>query len=240
MKVAVTQPNYLPWLGYFALLDEVDLWISSDNCQRLYSSFIVRNRVKTHADQVKWLTVGLKGDAPVETLIRDCLLAPSDWAVQHINRIKHYYLQAAHYREFFPLIRDLITPRNDEPHLGRYNRRVVQELCGLLGISIEIVDSSSLCGPLNGDAQENFIQLAKLVGATEVYNFSRGVEVCGYSGAAFREHGMRLFRQEYEHPVYRQTGRTFVSHLSMVDLLLNEGSAARDIIRSGSRWSEVN
>jgi hypothetical protein len=86
------------------------------------------------------------------------------------------------------------------------------------------------CETRTGTAEEKVFRLATLVGATEVYNFARGVDVGLYSGTAFREHGLRLYRQAYEHPVYRQTGQTFVSHLSAVDLLLNEGTASREII----------
>jgi hypothetical protein len=144
MKPAITQPNYLPWLGYFALLKDVDLWVSLDTVQRSPQSFTVRNRVKTPTDQVKWLTVALKRDVPLQTTIRECPLSASDWPVQHINRIENYYRDAAYYREYFPLLRDLLPPREDEQYLGRYYRRLVQELGGFLGVTVETVDASSL------------------------------------------------------------------------------------------------
>jgi hypothetical protein len=239
MRAAITQPNYLPWLGYFALLNDVELWVSLDTVQRSPQSFTVRNRVKTNADKVKWLTVALKRDVPLRTTIRECPLSASDWPTRHLNRIENYYRDATYYRDYFPLLRDLIPPRKDEQYLGRYNRRLVQEPGKLLGVTMETVDASRLCETLTGTAQEKVFHLAMLVGATEVYNFARGVDVGLYSGVAFREHGLRLYRQAYEHPVYRQTGQTFVSYLSVVDLLLNEGTAAQEIIGSGSHWSEV-
>jgi hypothetical protein len=54
MRLAITQPNFMPWLGYFELLDYVDVWVSLDNVQLSRGSFVLRNRVRRPDGAVEW------------------------------------------------------------------------------------------------------------------------------------------------------------------------------------------
>lgn len=238
MKLAITQPNYLPWLGFFDLLDETDLWVVLDNVQLSKQSFQVRNRVKAPDDSVTWLTVSTRS-CPLRTLLNAVRLADSDWPLRHWRKIEDRYRRAAHFDELAPFLGDLLSPREDESTLARYNARVVRELCGVLGLAVETRVASDLVPELQGTAEEKVLALCKVVGPTSYYNSRRGVEAGLYRPEAFADAGLRLFKQDYQHPTYRQQGHTFRSHLSVVDLLLNEGSAALSCLRQGRRWVEM-
>lgn len=237
MRVAVTQPNFLPWLGYFALLDQIDLWVSLDNVQHVRRSFIVRNRIKSPDGAVRWLTVRLE-HAPQTAKINEVRLHPSDWWGEHLDLIRESYQKAPYFSVFFEELAELLPPRPDESTLGEYNRRIVMELSRYLGITLESREASEICPILEGSPEEKILTICDRLKPSEFYNFQTGVEVGLYHPEAFHQHGMKLFKQTYRHPEYRQQGNGFVPYLSVIDLIFNVGpEAALNLIRSGSEWT---
>ncbi|MDH3525789.1 MAG: WbqC family protein [Acidobacteriota bacterium] len=237
MKVAVTQANYVPWLGYFDLLDHVDLWVNLDTVQVVTRSFIVRNRIKLLSGGTRWLTVALE-KAPRDTQIRAARLAPGDWHTAHCNVIRENYREAPFLDDCWPWLVDLLAPRPDEPTLALHNERIIRELADALGLAVVVRRASDLVPEPTGTPQEKLVRLLRAAGGTSLWNFRRGVELGLYDAAGLGRIGIPLMKQEYEHPEYSQLGGEFLPYLSVLDLILNEGVArSLEIIRSGSRWS---
>ena len=240
MKIAITQPNYLPWLGYFALLDRIDLFVSLDNVQLVKRSFIVRNRVKRPDGEAAWLSLEVqKSDR--STLLRDARLASSGWAAEHLDRLAAYYRDAPCAARYLPRLQKILPPAAGETTVSLYNERLLVSLCELMGIEHRWIRASALVPDVSGTAQEKILALCHALGEPrlELYNFARGVEIGLYDGEVFRTEGIRLVKQAYEHPTYRQSGSSFLAYLSVVDLILNEGPAALEILRAGDRWEAV-
>lgn len=238
MRVAITQPNFLPWLGYFDLLDRVDVWVSLDNVQRSKQSFSTRNRIKLKGGGTKWLSVGLRKVALDTTLAQAPLLA-GNWPARHVASIEDNYRAAPFVDAHRDWLRDLLRPRDDESMLAVYNERIVRELANVLGIHFECYRASDLEPSLSGSPQQKVFALLDHFEASEFLNFQGGVEMGLYDGQAFAARGTRLFKHAYRHPQYQQLGDDFVSYLSVVDLLLNEGPRALEVIRSGSNWEPL-
>jgi len=239
LKIAITQPNYLPWLGYFDLLQTVDILVFLDNVQLVRRSFIVRNRIKTNNNEVKWLTVSLKS-CPQRTLINQAVIDDSNWCEAHLNKIDTYYRSSKYYKQYIDFLQRLILPQPEDKFLSRYNKRVILELCSVLGIKTEIIDSSSLLEDLTGTAEGKILRLCNMLKPKELYTFSKGVEVGLYKGENFKKIGVDLFKHEYHHPIYNQVGSTFIPYLSIIDLLFNEGDNSFDRIKEGTKWIKVN
>lgn len=240
MRIAITQPNYLPWLGYFDLLDVVELWVSLDNAQFSKGSFIPRNRIKFSDEEWKWLTVRLKS-VKNETLINQAVLDKSNrWWEEHLNKIKAYYAKSEYYEEVLNFLEQIIVPMPNEKYLSEYNTRIVTQLCSFIDIDIEVVFASDIITYLNGTAEEKVVKLCKKLNASSFYNFKTGVEEGLYSPATFSDNGITLYKHDYDHPTYRQLGSVFMPYMSIVDLLFNEHPNALEIIRKGSKWIKMN
>lgn len=241
MKLAITQPNYLPWLGYFDLLDVVDRWVVLDNVQLARRSFTVRNRVKLSEQKTSWLTVSLHR-APRSTPIKGSrLILERPWWEAHARRIEAAYRDATHFEEHFDWLREVITPRPDEETLARYNARVVLSLAARLGMDpIEVSFASALEPELTGSAQDKILALCDHFDTDAYYNFASGVREGLYQADAFAARGIQLYMHAFEHPEYPQLHGAFTSHLSVLDALFNVGAPRTlELIREGSRWDRV-
>jgi len=240
LKIAITQPNYLPWLGYFDLFDIVDLWVCLNNVQLPNRSFIPRNRIKFSDEEWKWLTVRLKS-IKNGTLINQAVLdINSRWWEEHINKIKAYYAKSEYYEEILNFFKKNIIPMPNEKYLSEYNTRIVNQLCNFMGIDIEVIFASDIITHLNGTAEEKIVKLCKKLNATYFYNFKAGVEEGLYTPATFSDNGITLYKHDYNHPTYRQVGSTFMPYMSVIDVLFNEYPNALEIIRKGSKWIKMN
>lgn len=236
MRIAVTQPNFLPWLGYFDLLDQVDLWVSLDNVQLTRRSFVVRNRMKLLDGRTRWLSVSLER-TPRGTNICEARLAKSSWAKEIANALYENYRRAPYARDYLDRLCDLLQPQSKDLNLARYNERLISGLCHMLDLPLAMRTASSLEPALIGKPQDKILALLRHFPTSCFYNFQTGVEAGLYDSGQLREQGIVLMKQEYRHPTYGQTA-DFVSHLSVVDLLLREGPRSMEVIRRGSRWTQ--
>lgn len=253
MRVAVTQPNYLPWLGYFELLDQVDVWVSLDNVDLPRRSFVVRNRVKLLDGSPTWLSLRV-ASCPRGTSIRDARLADREFATRHLRVLRENYREARFLDAHMGWLDGMLIPC--ETSVAAYNERVVRALAERLGVGFAFRRASQLVPDLRGTAQEKIFRVLDALeteagggwaddlpdGAARVtayHNFATGVEEGLYRAADFADRGVRLLKQAYDHPAYLQTGADFLPYLSVVDVLLNMGPDALEVIRKGRRWVEV-
>lgn len=239
MKIAITQPNFFPWLGYFDLLDAVDCWVSLDNVQVVKRSFIVRNKILDPQGEAKWMSVSLKKHSQ-KSNINEVFLLDEDWWTSHLAKIKNYYREAPYLQDYLPRIEEIMTPKDHETSLGQYNFRTVNALADLIGISYETKIASEIIATLEGDPEQKLLSLCEVIQPTELYNFKKGVDIGLYQADHLAEYGIQLFRQDYDHPEYSQAGNPFVPYLSIIDLLLNEGPHSLSVIRAGSHWTKMS
>ena len=245
MKLAITQPNYLPWLGYFEMLDEVDLWVSLDNVQATRRSFIVRNRIERQGGQTCWLTVSLSGASRTTPIDQARLARQPRWWERHLNLIEQSYRDAPHFAQVFPWLQSVLPPLPEERVLGRYNERILEVIMERLGVEVERRRASELVAThaleFEGQAQDKILALCDLFeAATAYYNFAGGVERGLYEAEAFAERGMALYKQDYHHPTYSQRDGSFTPYLSVVDVLMYQPTEiALKIVRQGRNWVRV-
>tara|TARA_B100001109_G_scaffold255058_1_gene256558 strand:+ start:1020 stop:1739 length:720 start_codon:yes stop_codon:yes gene_type:complete len=238
LKAAITQPNFLPWIGYFDLLDEVDLFVALDNVQCVNRSFIVRNRIKSPNGDAKWLTVNLNKVSRSD-LINQVTLKEGAWYQSHIDKIKSYYHKAPYFEKYFDLIGNALIPRTEEKTLESYNIRLIQFFADILNIETRIVKASDAIQNLEGEAEDKILQLCKFYKVSDYYNFQKGVDVGLYHPEHFANASISLNKHIYNHPEYNQIHGDFLPYLSIVDLLFNEGDKSFEILKSGSKWEQL-
>jgi hypothetical protein len=238
MIVAIHQPNFFPWLGYFNKMAMSETFVVLDHVEgRWWSTWLTRNRVLS-ADQPKWLTlpVDRSGHGPVPvTGVRvqwDNRLAAGTLRVIEANYAKH-----PHFDEVFDLMRRAYARRPE--HIAELNLSVIEELRRRFGLEHELVRSSDLLRVqpelqhLHGN--DLLVAICRLVGADE---YVAGEGCLGYiDPPAFESAGIEFWFQRYVHPEYTQKGTdAFVSRLSVLDALFNVGfDGARELIEGDAR-----
>jgi hypothetical protein len=162
MKIAVMQPTYNPWLGYFDLMDKVDIFVYLDNVQLVKRSWQVRNRIKTKNGEL-FLTIPIKKTkSRNETLIKEALINDEKrWRKKHLESIKTNYKKAKFYKEVFPFVESLVV--NDFKFLCNFNINFIEKVKEIIGIKTKTVKSSEL--DVSGKKDELLVKICKKLNA---------------------------------------------------------------------------
>jgi WbqC-like protein family len=229
MIAAVMQPTYLPWMGYFDLVDQADVFVLLDTVAFSRQSWQQRNRILVDG-AAQWLTVPVRHamGAPIREIAID---TTRPWRRKHWGSLEQAYRRAPFWAEE----RTHLEPvyEREWALLAELDVSLIRMLATRLGTDTELVLASSLA-PTSGAREEALVDLCRQVGAT-TYLSPAGAAAYLDSDAPFAAHGIELRFHDYEHPAYPQGSDAFVSHLSVVDLLANVGPGALETIRSGRR-----
>ena len=232
MKVAIHQPQYLPWLGHFAKLAAADCWIFLDTVQYEKNGWQNRNRIKTPRG-AQWLTVPVK--ASLGTLIRDVVIdASQPWQRKHCTALSVNYARAPYFARYFGDLERLL--RRPWRLLADLNVEVTRFLAEALGLSRQMVRASEL-PPVSAEPTGRLLDLCLAVGAD---TYLAGQDGARYMDLQRFEAGrVAVWGQAYQHPSYPQRDGDFLPFLSVVDLLLNHGESSLRILLEGDRWTPL-
>ena len=231
MKIAISQPAYLPWLGYFDLIDQVDTFVLLDSAQFEKQSWQQRNRIKTPTG-LQWLTVPVIFRGRFGQRIQDVEIRDREFFRQHLRAIELNYRRAPYFEKYFPELAEILESRASSL-LVDLNQRLIHWFCGVLDIRTEIGRSSDLAE--TGRRSELLVNLCRHM-QSKCYLSPLGSAVYLLNDLSkFSEAGIEVEFQHYEHPQYRQLFMPFQSHASVLDLIFNEGDAAMSILRTGRR-----
>ncbi|MGH7277510.1 MAG: WbqC family protein [Candidatus Rokuibacteriota bacterium] len=232
MKLAIHQPQYLPWLGYLAKRAAADLFVYLDTVQYEKHGWQNRNRIKTH-EGARWLTVPVH--ARLGTTIHDITIdTRQPWRQRHRNAIEEAYRGATHGQRYRQGLDDLYGQA--WATLVGVAIASADWLAAAFGIGTPTALASAFALEAD-DATERLVALCQAAGA-DTY-------LAGRDGATymdlrqFEKAGISVLFQRYSHPTYPQLHGNFVPSLSSLDLLLTHGHGALDILRSGDAWSPV-
>lgn len=223
-SVVILQPSYLPWLGYFEQLVYADVFVFYDDVQYDKHGWRNRNRIKTPQGP-QWLTVPvLTRGRTGETIHAARIDNRGPWARKHLAALQTYYARAP----FFQLLRaelELELLRGWES-LAELDEALIRGLNRLLGIATPLYRASEL--GIQGGQTERLVRICQHFEADRY--FTGGAARCYLDTAQFERAGIAVEFQEYRHPVYRQLHGDFLSHLSVVDLIANEGATSLPIL----------
>jgi hypothetical protein len=231
MKVAIHQPQYLPWLGYLDKLDSADVFIVLDTVQFKKHEWQNRNRIRTK-EGWQWLTVPIIDRFP-ERIDRVEINCRVDWARKHSQALRLQYAKAPYWNPMGPAILTLLE--QPWPCLCHLNIAVLEALCSNLNITTPRLMASTFSA--RDEPTDRLIDLCRAVGGTEYLAGQGGPDYMDLG--RFTEAGIAVSAQAYRHPEYSQRYTPFVSHLSVVDLLLNCGPDSLAILRSGRDWKPL-
>jgi len=230
-RVAIHQPNYLPWVGYFDKVARVDTFVLFDDVQLPQGkSFCSRVKIKG-ANGPQWLTVPVAKKSKV--LINEVEIVQNGWARKHTRTIESLYGKAPYFEKFWPAIKTTIS--EDWGLLADLNCALIETIAQLGGIETSFVRSSSL-DATSVSANERIMSILKTTNA--------GIYVSGEGAGSKRyvqskemdANGIELVWQDFQHPVYPQLTEPFDSHISVLDMMFMTG---RVISESNSQESSL-
>jgi len=220
MVVSISQPAYLPWLGYFDLIAGSDVFVFLDHVQFEKQSWQSRNRLKGSNGEPFWLSVPVKV-AKLETPIAQVALAqrPDTWRRKHLKSIRMALGKSPFFDALFPQLEEWL--REEHGTLADLNISGIERMALLLGIDTRMVRSSTL--PVEGRKVDLVLSILHELGATQ-YRANEGSR--DYTEAErhrFEQAGINVVYQQWEHPVYPQPHGPFLSHLAFPDPVCNLG-----------------
>ncbi len=230
--VAIAQPTFLPWLGWFDLMDQADIFILLDDVAFSKQSWQQRNRIQT-AQGLAYVTVPVRTAGRLGQRIIETELSNTGSIDKLVRTISANYSRAIHFRPYFPEFQEVIMASAASGKLVELNIACIAWLAGKLGIETPCLRSSEL--GIDGKRGEYVARLCGHVGSGH-YLSPAGAEAYLVEDAVeFSRRSIRVELQQYEHPVYSQCFKPFQAYASVIDLLFNKGEASLEIIRSGRR-----
>ncbi len=140
MKIAIMQPYFFPYIGYFQLISSVDLFVIYDNIKYTKKGWINRNRI-LHRGQPAVISLPLKSDSDALDVV-DRQLAADFNSGKLVNRIAEAYRKAPYFAQTLPVVERIV--RYDEPNLFRFLHHSIVETCRYLAIDAEIAIASAI------------------------------------------------------------------------------------------------
>ncbi|NMC99883.1 MAG: WbqC family protein [Bacteroidales bacterium] len=230
MRVAISQPTYLPWMGYFGLLDSVDLFVFFDDVQYSQSEWSNRNKIKNpFTDDWIWLTVPVVYGGH-HTMINQMIIDNStDWKKKHWQSIFHFYSKTKHFSEYKDEIKTIYD--RDWKGLCEINIAIIKIISKMLKIKIPEYICASELTDVSGNKTDRLISILEKIKANEYLSVTGTKKYI--EPQKFVERNIKLYWFDYNHPTYEQAGKFFSSHMSVLDLLFNCGSDSLKHIRDG-------
>ncbi|MEQ1881689.1 MAG: WbqC family protein [Burkholderiales bacterium] len=227
MRLAIMQPYFFPYIGYFQLIAAVDLFIVYDNIKYTKKGWINRNRMLLNGKEAKF-SLPLKGDSDMLD-VRDRELAADFSRGQFLGRLEGAYRRAPYFAQTFPLIESVVGYQGT--NLFQFVHHSVVRTCEHLGIATAIGISSAVAIDHKLKHQDKVLALCEAVGARTYVNAIGGEGL--YSMDAFRAKRIDLKFIHSKPFEYAQFGAPFVPWLSIIDVMMfNSLDSVRSCISS--------
>jgi len=210
------QPYFLPYTGYWQLLNMVDKFVVYDNIQYTKKGWINRNNILLN-NEIFLFSLPLKKNKDFlnvnERYLSDDSLTNS---VKVLRQIENSYKKAPFFHKAFPLVESIF--KNENANLFDYIYESIVSVCHYLDIETEIVISSSIDIDHSLKSQEKVISISKKLGVDTYVNPYGGVGL--YERAAFKQEGIDLNFIIPDLKEYQQYNENFISNLSIIDVIM--------------------
>ncbi len=226
--LAIMQPTFLPWLGYFALMDQADHFIFLDDVQFAKQSWQSRNRIKG-PDGPVMLSLGV-ARKPSKPLIKDVKLADTGFEEKLQKTVHANLSKAPHY----PVVARLLEQgfAQAEGSLSKLNRTLITNIATLTGLETRcsLASETAVAGT---DKADRLLAFCHSVGASTYLSPVGSLDYLSQHNP-FAQSDVTLIFQHFQHPTYPQSFGTFQSHMAAIDALAQVGTAGfLPLLRAG-------
>ena len=223
MNLAVMQPYLFPYIGYWQLVDAVDIFVIYDDVNFIKQGYINRNNIlqkqKSHL-----FTLELIGASPNKK-INDIKIGGNSNKL--LRTIKQNYSKAPFYKDVFPVLEEILN--NEEKELSKFLGFSLVKIAKYLNIDTKFLYSSDMKNDKTFKAQDRLIEMSKILNATGYINSIGGIEL--YDKAVFSQNNINLSFLKTHEISYKQFNNEFVPNLSIIDILMfNDKEQIKEIL----------
>lgn len=213
MNVAIMQPYFFPWIGYFQLIYQSDVFVLYDDANFIKQGYINRNSILVDG-QAQRFTL------PVPSASSFKRIGELTFSLQ-VEKIARTLEQSYRKAPFFPDVMPLVESAlwNEDRDITACCHVAINGISRYLGLEQNIVRSSSLTYDRNENAENKVIGICKALDGDRYVNSTGGRHL--YNAKTFAEHGIRLQFLQAKNTAYSQGAHEFVPYLSMIDVLMH-------------------
>lgn len=229
-KIAILQSNYIPWKGYFDMINMADEFVLYDDMQYTKNDWRNRNIIKTFLGP-KWISIPVvtKGRIERKQKIKETEVISSQWCKKHWKTLQYNYAKAPYFEMYAERFSELYRKCEEEKFLSRINYLFLTEICEILGISTKITWSSQY--HLGEGKTEKVVGICKQANAGE---YISGPAAKNYiNPQLFSDAGIQLSYIDYsDYKPYPQLHGEFIHEVTILDMLFNLGEKTTYYMKS--------
>ena len=217
MKIGIMQPYYLPYIGYWQLLNAVDKYVIYDDVNFIKGGWINRNRILNNG-VVQYFNVPMIGSSPFKLINQIEVNNENVLVEKNKKTLWSAYHRAKMFEQVSPILYDILECQKD--NLAEYLEFSIRAICKYLEINTKLYISSNIHKSNELHGEDKVIDICKSMGADIYYNAIGGKEL--YHSDEFKENGIQLYFLKTGDIVYQQgTSKRFEANLSIIDVMMN-------------------
>lgn len=214
MKLAIMQPYFLPYIGYWQLINAVDKFVIYDNIQYTKKGWINRNRI-LNTDKDVYITIPLDKDSDYLDVDQRNISQCFD-RMKLLNQVSQYYRKAPNFKIGLSIFEEIIM--NNEKNLFKFIFNSIEVVCTYLSIETPLIVSSSIDIRHDLKGQDKVLAICKQLNADEYINPIGGVDL--YKKEVFKAENIELKFLQTQAFEYYQNRNEFIPHLSILDVIM--------------------
>jgi len=235
MNIAMMQPTFLPWQGYFELIHKSDVFIFLDDFQFSVQSYHQRNRLFIDKNRADWYTVPVNKKSSYKKQLNETEINENGtWRKKMWKSIKQNYLKTPFFDSISPFIHEWLLSFHSS--LAEQNILFIEYVCRAIGLNNLIVRSSST--PSTKKRSDRVLELLREHKATTYYS-AKGSFNYMFDEKVFPVPDIEVVFQDYDPKPYTQyQSNTFIPYLSILDSLFNIGfeDTFKLIVNGTKKW----
>ncbi len=227
IKIAILQSNYIPWKGYFDIINKADILVLYDDMQYTKRDWRNRNIIQTY-NGLQWLTIPVIVKGRYLQKIRETKIADSNWSKKHWTRIKQNYSKSNYFEDYRDIFENIYMNCNDT-YLSEVNHKFIKAIMNILDIKTDIRWSSDF--DLTGNKTGKLISICKGCNAD---TYISGPSAKDYFDEDFaKKSNINVEWMDYNnYKIYQQLHEPFSHQVTILDLIFNEGPSAKKFMTS--------
>ena len=225
-KVAILQSNYIPWKGYFDLINMVDEFIFYDEVQYTKNDWRNRNKIKT-PQGIQWLTIPVRQES-LDQKIKDTKISDKKWNIKHWRTISQNYSKSKYFKDYKDIFEELYL-KCDEEYLSQINYKFITTINEILEIKTKLRWSSEF--ELVDGQTEKLLGICKDCNA-DIY-LSGPAAKDYFNEDLAKQENIKVEWMDYSgYKEYEQLNSPFEHGVSILDLIFNQGANAKEFMKS--------
>lgn len=228
MKIGIMQPYFFPYIGYWQLMNAVDLYVVFDDVNYINRGWINRNKINNNGNEL-YINLPLLEKSQNKKINEIKINQDNKLKEKTLKSIELSYKKAPYFNEVFPIIEEIMN--NKEENLAKYLYYQITKIASYLDMKTKFIFSSELNNDKELKAQDKILDICKLLKADKYYNAAGGVEL--YDKAKFSNDNIQLHFIKTKDIVYKQNNKNFIANLSIIDVLMfNSKESVKELLES--------